>query len=245
MNQSTRLARALLSAVLLIGGMAGCSETAITVDCRLTTDHTLWPALDGPEYVIRANDAVAEACLAFEEDAASLERMLAVQAPQLHRVRIDQPAGLVLTLVPQIVDMGVGYVSSPVYGHTHGYMSRYRGRTYYYDSFGVVGTEVNAYHRGFQHILGLAAWRPDPGQPAGRRVLWEGRAEVLDDGNDPRLTMPRLMAALIRFYGEATEKPVRVKIDREDQLLFAGRGIPTAGAPTALIPTQTQPCPAN
>jgi len=141
-----------------------------------------------------------------------------------------------LTLGHQVFDLGTGLVSEPVYGYQEYYVTHGR-RLGIYRSYGVVGTETRSYHEGYRHVLNFSAWQSDASQPAGRRVLWEGRAEVVDDQPDPRPTTPYLLAALVHFYGQATDKPTSITIHPKDALLTAGRNVPApASQPARSLP---------
>jgi len=210
--------RRLWACTVLLAVLSGCQYTHVEVDCRLAGEQALWAKLEGPRYVIQAEDARAEASLAFESFSEMLERALASERPDLRRVSSAEPAELTFSLSYQVIDQGTGLVTHPVYGYRYGYV---RGCDEWgaHRTYGFVGHEARTYHLGYLHVLSASAWVPDASRPAGRRVVWEGRADRGSDARTLKMTMPSLMAALMRFYGQATDQPTRIKIDRKDPLL--------------------------
>jgi hypothetical protein len=107
------------------------------------------------------------------------------------------------------------------YGHGYGYGHGWGGPFYgpYYG-----GPAVETYHLGYKHMLSISAWVPDATQPAGRRVIWEGQAERIEDQASLKVAMPYLTAGLGEFYGQSTSKPTIVKVRKDDL-----PGAPTPG----------------
>ncbi|GMU23884.1 MAG: hypothetical protein AMXMBFR13_39620 [Phycisphaerae bacterium] len=122
---------------------------------------------------------------------------------------------VVFTFAYHMVDRGTRIDTYPLYMHRHGY-ARYPGRVYRYRSWGYAGTAVDTVHLGFVHGASLIAWIPDPSQPAGRRVLWEGAASLVADEPDLRAAMPYLAVSLAALYGHPTDGPTTVKFKRDD-----------------------------
>lgn len=221
---------AVLSGMLIAGTTAGCGNPYVTVDTRLTDDTQLWNRLDGPRYAVVADDPRLQAALAFEDSAATWGQVLVSARPGIRRVSDARQADLVFTLNFNITDLGTGINTYPVYGWSRGYFVGCGGRGYGYAGREFVGTEVETYHRGFLHTLFLSAWIADASQPAGRRVIWEGQADRTTDEADLKAAMPYLARGLGHFYGQATSKPTRIKIDKDE--------LP---APVSAIPATSRP----
>ncbi|HSW47199.1 MAG TPA: hypothetical protein VLM89_16670 [Phycisphaerae bacterium] len=194
----------------------GCVNPYVTVDTRLTSDPVLWRKLNGPRFAVVTDDPNVQTTLAFQEYAALWSRVAIQARPGLGDMSDPAAADLVFSLYFNIVDMGTGVATYPVYGWTRGYMIGCGRRVHTYTTHEVVGTEVRAYHRGFRHDLFVSAWVADPSQPAGRRVVWEGQAARTTDDADLKAAMPYLTVGLGRFYGQATSEPTRIKIDKDD-----------------------------
>ena len=206
-------------ACLLWAGMTcGCSHVYVTVDARVDSGPSIQGRLDGPKYVIIAEDPRVEASLAFQAFSGIFERALAELRPGMHRVRSRNEADVVLTLVYNITDRGVGIGSYPVHGYSYGYVYGHRGA--YRRGYDLLGYETYTYHLGYLHTLSVSAWVVDSDSPAGRRVLWEGRADHQSEERTLKVTMPYLAAALGRFYGEGTDRPTRIKLAHDDPLVL-------------------------
>ncbi|MHC4443063.1 MAG: hypothetical protein ACYTF1_08090 [Planctomycetota bacterium] len=197
---------------------AGCRHVVVEVDCRLTGDQSYHRYLRGPRYVIRGVDEQAEASLAFEEFSAMLSQELSFEYSNLKRVRPEGPADVVFTLAYGVSDRGAGVETYPVYGH-YGYGWHWGPGLRRHGYYGVVGTEVQRVHLGYLHSLFVSAWVGDELQPAGRRVIWEGNCDLVSSNRSLKFSMPYLMAALGRYYSRATERPVRVKFDADDEFV--------------------------
>lgn len=224
--------RLLAVTVLFLLGASGCSDVRIEVDCRAVGDAASQSRLDGPAFVMHAESEIEEASLAFAEFSGMLERVLIEMRPKLQRVPAGAPAALHLTIVYSVGDQGVGMAERPIYGPMWGYGGCY-GRPY--RAYGVVGTQVYTYHRGFVHLLIASAWIPEASQPAGRRVLWEGRAVYWDDQPDLRATFPYLAAGLGSMYGQSVTQPMEIKIEKDDPLLLAAKGLHVVSTQPAVI----------
>jgi len=209
--------RCLLSVTVLLG-LAGCHGVSVNVDCRLSRNNTPWRFLDGPSYVIRGPDETTEASLAFQEFSDMWERVLREERPALKRVAIGQPAALTMTLVYNVYDLGTGVASYPVYGYRHfGYSSYHTGAYYRGSSYGFVGTQVETVHLGYARTLFVSAWVTDASRPAGQQVVWEGACDSAGHENSLKIIMPYLMIALGPYYGQATDRPERIRIERTDE----------------------------
>ena len=224
----------LLAASVLVAG--GCVDPRVTVDTRLTADSQLWSKLDGPGYAIVTDDPRVQATLAFEECAQLWAQVLSRQRPVLRRVATPGEADLIFTMNYSIVDLGTGISASPIDEPTHlvyevaqvqlvshhgggpgGHGFSYGhgwGGPYYGPYYG--GYELQTYRLGYKHTLSISAWVPDATQPAGRRVIWEGQADRIEDQASFKAAMPYLTAALGEFYGQATSKPTIVKVRKDD-----------------------------
>jgi len=203
--------------VVLAGMLAGCGNPFVTVDTRLSGDVAAWRKLDGPRYAVVGDDPKLQASLVFEDCARLWQQVLARVRPELQRVSGSEQADLVFTVGFGITDLGTGMTTRPIYGWAHGYAVGRGGRVMdSYHSYDVIGTEIDTYHRGFSHAMGISAWVPDASQPAGRRVIWEGQAERTTDEADLKEAMPYLAYAFGQFYGQATSKPTRIKVEKED-----------------------------
>jgi hypothetical protein len=206
---------------------AGCHRIHVDVDCRLSASDTLWHHLDGPRYAITGVSEEAEASLSFEEFSGMLENVLRLSRPDLERAPVGEPADLNLTLHYNVIDRGTGVESYPVhYGPPFGYMYWY-GPGYDDRFYGFAATEVRTVHLGYRHLLFVAAWIPDPSQPAGRRTIWEGHGDLVSSGRSLKQTMPYLLVALATYYGQSTDQPVTLALDPDDErvqnLLGKGR----------------------
>jgi len=210
--------------------LSGCG-TSVTVATRLDPNHSMWSRLDGPSYAIVAEDQRVEATLAFRAYASIVEQALSSVRPGLERKGSASEAGLVLTLVYDAADLGSAVASYPVYGYQYGYF--YGCPSGFYRTYGYIGTETYTYHLGYRHSLILSAWVQEANAPAGRHVIWEGRADMVNRDRFLDRAMPYLAAALVRFYGQATEGPIRVRLQDDDPLVAALRGRLRAG-PTGL-----------
>ena len=211
---ASRTAGIVVGAVLTLVG--GCVNPYVTVDTRLTGDQHLWVKLEGPAYAVVADDPRLQASLVFEECAALWSEVLNRQRPELDRVADADEADIIFTLAFDVLDLGIGVSTYPVYGSSRPHVSGYGGRARRYDSYDVVGTEVRSYHRGYRHLLFVSAWLPDAAKPAGRRVIWEGQAARTIDEADLKASMPYLTAGLGQFYGQATSEPTRIKLDKDE-----------------------------
>lgn len=218
--------------LLLAAMLAGCGSSKVWVDGRLTPDSGQWHRLDGPTYRIVGVAPEAEASLEFQEVADLLERAFHAPRPNLRRASpAAVPAGaaggraaergprpdLVMTVTFQVFDRGTAVHTYPVYAHRRATAYSRHGRVYRYHSYGYAGSEVETVHMGFVHGLSLTAWVFDAAQPAGRRVIWEGKASIVRDEPDLRAAMPYLAVALADLYGQPTEGPVTVKFERHDE----------------------------
>lgn len=210
--------------LLVLLASSGCTEVRVRVDTRVSPDPDLRRLLERGRYVIRGPDETAEASLAFQEFADILARALKMEGHGLKRVRPGDPADLNLTMIVNIADLGTATTSYPVYGHSYAYgYGPYGIRRYH--AYGVVGTEVQTYHLGYDRTLFVSAWVPAEGAPAGRRVAWEGFAGSVGDGGDLQDAMPYLALALASHFGESTGGPVRITFSRDDdrvELLVGG-----------------------
>jgi len=224
----------LLAASVLVAG--GCVDPRVTVDTRLTADSQLWSKLDGPGYAIVTDDPRVQATLAFEEYAQLWAQVLSRQRPVLRRVATSGEADLIFTINYSIVDLGTGISASPIdepthlvyevaqvqlvsyhgcgpgghgFSYGHGWGGPFDGPYY-------GGYDLQTYHLGYKHTLSVSAWVPDATQTAGRRVIWEGQADRIEDQANFKAAMPYLTAALGEFYGQATSKPAIVKVRKDD-----------------------------
>lgn len=202
---------------LLLAGLCslGCQNVYVTVDTRLARDPGLWPKLDDPAYAVTADDERVASTLEFQACADLVEEMLEVRRPQLRRVADPATADLICTVSYAVLDRGAGVDTYPVFGPRFGFGYGY-GCGPGYGGFGYVGSEVRTYHRGYLHLLLMQAWVPDEAQPMQRQVLWEARGEHVNDARSLKRTMPYLIGAAGRFWGQATEEPIRVRVDRDD-----------------------------
>jgi len=204
--------RRLASSVVILIAVSGCHHVRVDVDCRRTQDPSLHALLYDANYVIKGVNENVESSLAFKEFACMLESVLRMKHPHLIRVAANSPSDFVLTMNYRVVDRGAGIETYPVYGHGGWGYWGYRHPGYY----GVVGTRVETVDLGYVHSLFLSAFKIDKNQHTGRTVIWEGNAELNSSQRSLKLTMPYLMVAMEPYYGRATERPVRVKLDPDD-----------------------------
>lgn len=225
--------------------LAGCGGVKVGVDARLVKDSGLWHHLDGPTYRVLAPAPEMESSLEFQDFADLLAAALQEPRPNLRRLggpgtlpaleaaalppRESSPAmsvprpDLYLTLDFQIFDRGTATGSYPLYGTRRTTLyGPYGRRRSYYGSF-YAGQAFETYHLGFVHTATLVAWTTDTTQPAGRRVIWEGRADLLREDPEPCDSMPYLAIALATCYGQPTEGRAVLKFKRGDDRVEALR----------------------
>lgn len=220
----------LLCSVLILAA-SGCSAIRVRVDARLAPEPELQQKLDGPAYVIKAADEQAEASLAFQEFANTFAHAMEMYRPDLERVGTSEPADFAVLLHVTVADLGAGVVSYPILGSQYGRGFGPCGPVYY-RSYGVVGTEVRTVHYGYDHVLSAMAYIQDASAPAGRRVLWEGMAGLVDDANDIDQAMPYLAIGLASQFGQPTEGRRSVKLSsRDDQVRYLRRWVRTGVRP--------------
>ncbi|UCD28006.1 MAG: hypothetical protein JSV03_13035, partial [Planctomycetota bacterium] len=110
-----------------------------------------------------------------------------------------------------------------------GHWDHYWGPGFYrHGYYGVVGSRTQTVHLRYLHTLFVSAWIEDKKQPTGRRVIWEGCCDTVSSEKSLKLTMPYLMSALEGYYNRATERPVTIKLDPDDE--FARRLASVAGS---------------
>lgn len=218
---------------------AGCTSVRVRVDTRVSSDPDLRRLLDRGRYAVHAADETAEASLAFQEFAEILARALEMQGHRLERAHPGEPADLNLTMIVNVADLGTGTASYPVYGRTYAYGYGPCG-VRRYSSYGVVATEVQTYHLGYDRTLFLSAWVPAEDAPAGRRVAWEGFAGSVGDSGSLQEAMPYLALALASHFGESTGGVAKLSFSRDDDRieLLVGGMMPVARAATE--PAETE-----
>lgn len=189
----------------------GCTPYRVNVDTRLTGDNALWHRLDGPAYVVHGPTPQIESTLEFEDFSAMLSRALRQQRPGLQRVGIGQTANLQMTMAYTVLYRGQAIETYPDYRPVYGFGPFGRGL---FDTY--VGTEVRTVDLGYQHLLSLSAWIADEGQPAGRKVLWEARADLIADDSNLKQTMPAMLLAATSLYGQGTGGTVTIKYAKDD-----------------------------
>ncbi len=200
---------------------AGCQPYRVHVDCRLTKDDTLWHRLDGPAFVVHGPTPQIESTLEFEDFAAMLSRAIRQQRPGMQRVPIGQTANLQVTMGYTVLYRGQAIETYPEFHPVRGFGP-------WGDPFfgGEVFERVETVDLGYQHMLTLSAWIADQGLPAGRQVLWEGRADLITDDSNLKQTMPAMLLALTSLYGQGTTTTVTIKFDRDDERFEALRHEP-------------------
>jgi len=227
--------------MLLLAGfsaaVAGCSAVRVRVEARVTPDDALRRQLVGPRYVIRAPDEETEASLAFQEFAETLAHALEMRRPELQRVKTSEPAEFAILLHVTVTDRGTGIASYPVYGHQYGRAFGPRGSVYFH-SYGVVGTQVQSVHLGYERVAFATAYIQDPTTPGGRRVLWEAMAASA--GEDPAVAsaMPYLALGLSSLFGMSTEGSRLIRFSRDDEEVDFLRSWITTGMPPASRPAE-------
>jgi hypothetical protein len=190
---------------------AGCTPYRVNVDSRLTGDDSLWHRLDGPAYVIHGPTPQVESMLEFEDFSAMLARALSQQRSGLQRVAIGQTANLQMTMAYTVLYRGQAIETYPDYRPVYGFGPFGGG---IFDTY--VGTEVRTVDLGYQHLLSISAWIADEGQPAGRKVLWEARADLIADDSNLKQTMPAMLLATTSLYGQGTGGTVTFKYSHDD-----------------------------
>ena len=197
---------------------AGCQPYRVHVDCRLTTDNSLWHRLDGPAFVVHGPAPQIESTLEFEDFAAMLARAIRQQRPSLQRVPIGQTANLQMTMGYSVLYRGQAIETYPYYRPMYGFGP-------WGDGFygGEVFERVDVVDLGYQHMLSLSAWIADEGQPADRKVLWEGRADLIADDSNLKQTMPAMLLATMSLYGQSTGATVTMKYKKDDDRFDALR----------------------
>lgn len=191
---------------------AGCEPYRVRVDCRLTADSSLWHRLDGPAYVIHGPTPQVESTLEFEDFSAMLDRALRQQRPGLRRVAVGQTANLQMTLAYTVLYRGQAIETYPDYRPVYGFGPFGEG---FFDTY--VGTEIRTVDLGYQHLLTISAWIADQGRPAGRKTLWEARADLIADDSNLKQTMPAMLLATTSLYGQSTAGTVIIKYDKDDE----------------------------
>jgi len=210
---------------------AGCEPYRVQVDCRLTTDSSLWHRLDGPAFAVHGPTPQIESTLEFEDYSAMLARALRQQRPTLRRVPIGQTANLQMTMACTVLYRGQAIETYPDFRPGYGF-----------GPFGdplfdpYIVTEVRVVDLGYHHLLSLSAWIADQGLPAGRKVLWEGRADLIADDSNLKQTMPAMLLAITSLYGQSTGSTMTIKYDKDDDRFDALRREP--------VPVMAQPSPA-
>lgn len=194
-------------------GAAGCG-VEVTADTRLTEEQPLWKQLDGSTYALLAMEPQFESSLAFQETAATLQRALEAERPDLRRIRERERAGLIFNMQFSVADLGTQVYSQPVYRSYRVYRPGPRGRLYGYGGY-YAGTRMDAVHAGFAHNLTVSVSTRSP-HPEGRQVLWEGSFTCVRDTGDIRETMPYLAVAAARFYGESTGGRDHLRIKKKE-----------------------------
>ena len=191
---------------------AGCAPYRVQVDCRLTSDNSLWHRLDGPVFVVHGPTPQIESTLEFEDFAAMFDQAIRQQRPGLRRVPIGQTANLQVTMGYTVLYRGQAIETYPYYRPMYGFGP-------WGDGFygGEVFERVDVVDLGYQHMLSLSAWIADEGQPADRKVLWEGRADLIADDSNLKQTMPAMLLALTSLYGQSTGTTVTIKFDKDDE----------------------------
>jgi hypothetical protein len=224
----------LIGALLIVVALAtvGCEPYRVHVDCRLTPDQSLWPRLDGPLYVIHGPTPQIESTLEFEDYSSMLDRALRQQRAGLRRVAIGQTANLQMTLAYTVLYRGQAIQTYPDYRPVYGFGPYGPG---FFDTY--VGTEVTTVDLGYQHLLTISAWVADQGQPAGRKTLWETRADLIADDSNLKQTMPAMLLATTSLYGQSTSSTVTLKYSKSDDRFDALRH-PSANASA---PTRSSP----
>lgn len=211
---------------------AGCEPYRVHVDCRLTSDRSLWQRLDGPALVIHGPTPQIESTLEFEDYSDMLARALRQQRPTLRRVPIGQTANLQMTMAYTVLYRGQTIETYPDFRPVYGY------GPFGAPLFDCVGTEVRTVDLGYHHLLSLSAWIADQGLPAGRKVIWEGRADLIADDSNLKQTMPAMILAMTSLYGQSTGTTITIKYSKDDDRFDALRRelIPVAAPPTHSAP---------
>lgn len=196
---------------------AGCHRIRVNVETHLIADAARQTRLDSPRFAIAARSEEAASSLAYQEVADVFGEAIKLVRPQMKRAATrDADDVLSLTMDFHVVDRGTGIAERPVRGYVGaGYGC---GPCYgWHDHYGYVGTTYEPVHLGYGHTMSVSAWVPDDSQPGGRRVLWEGQADLTTSERSPKVTMPYLAVALTSFYGQATAGSVRVKFKPDDE----------------------------
>jgi len=224
----------LIGALLIVVALAtvGCEPYRVHVDCRLTPDQSLWHRLDGPLYVIHGPTPQVESTLEFEDYSSMMDRALRQQRPGLQRVAIGQTANLQMTLAYTVLYRGQAIETYPDYRPVYGFGPFGEG---FFDTY--VGTEVRTVDLGYQHLITISAWIADQDQPAGRKTLWEARADLVADESNLKQTMPAMLLATTSLYGQSTVRTVIIKYDKDDDRFDAVRHTPVS----AVMPPATRP----
>lgn len=212
---------------------AGCEPYRVHVDCRLTSDNSLWHRLDGPAFAIHGPTPQIESTLEFEDYSAMLARALRQQRPVLRRVPIGQTANLQMTMAYTVLYRGQAIETYPEFRPVYGF------GPFGAPLFDCVGTEVRTVDLGYHHMLSLSAWIADQGLPAGRKVLWECRADLIAYDSNLKQTMPAMLLAATSLYGQCTGSTVTIKYGKDDDRLDALRREPiriTAPPPAQSLP---------
>ena len=201
-------------------GCAGCQRVRVNVETHLIADAAWQTRLDGPLFVIAAENEAAASSLAYQEVADLLAEAIEMVRSDMKRA----PAGdaddvLFVTMDFRVIDRGSGVTQRPVYGYGGWYDGC--GPYSYGHRFGYAATTYDTVHLGYAHSLSASAWVPDDTQPGTRRVLWEGQADLATSERSPKVTMPYLAVALASFYGQATEGSVRIKFKPKDERVDA------------------------
>lgn len=210
---------------------AGCEPYRVNVDCRLTSDNSLWHRLDGPAFVVHGPTPQIESTLEFEDFSTMLARALRQQRPALQRVAIGQTANLQMTMAYTVLYRGQAIETYPDFRPAYGFGPF--GEPLF-DTY--VGTEVRTVDLGYHHMLSLSAWIADQGLPAGRKVLWEGRADLIAYDSNLKQTMPAMLLASTSLYGQSTGSTMTIKYSKDDDRFDALRRDPVRlTAPPAQI----------
>jgi hypothetical protein len=208
-----------IALTLAVLAATGCQPYRVRVDCRLTGENSLWSRLNGPAYVIHGPSPQLESSLEFEDFSAMLDRALRMQRPDLHRVAVGQTANLQMTMAYTVLYRGQAIETYPDYRPVYGFGPFGEG---FFDTY--VGTEVRTVDLGYQHLLTLSAWIADQGQPAGRKALWEARADLIADDSNLKQTMPAMLLATTSLYGQGTGSTIEMKYAKDDDRFAPLRG---------------------
>jgi len=191
---------------------AGCEPYRVHVDCRLTGDNSLWHRLDGPAFVVHGLTPQIESTLEFEDFSAMFTRAVRQQRPSLVRMPIGQAANLQVTMAYTVLYRGQAIETYPTFHPMYGFGPC---GDMFFDDY--VVEEVRTVDLGYHHMLNLSAWIADQGQPANRKVLWEGRADLIANDSNLKQTMPAMLLAATSLYGQSTGTTVMIKYDKDDE----------------------------